>query len=142
MLDLTVGECIADAFKRDLDFLSGLNATYNILVGRHYELFLEGREDNKGGKKGALDYLILPLVARKLISDSRLNERRTSGLANGLANMVAWSVAVPLELARFTAAFALTLLLAPVVALVHLVKACMPKQEPYMSASTSSVKLL
>ena len=39
------------------------------------------------------------------------------------------SVAIPLELARFTAALALTLLLIPVVALVHLAKACMPKQE-------------
>ncbi len=125
MLDFTVGECIADAFNSDLDFLSGLNATYNILVGRHYDLYLKGALTSKGGTKGALDYLILPLVARKLISDSYLSERRNSRLANVLA----WTVAVPLELVRFAAAFALTLLLVPVIALVHIVKARLPKQE-------------
>jgi hypothetical protein len=122
MLDVTVGESIADAFNHNLDFLFGLNATYNIIVGTHYDLYVTGQ-----GKKGMLDYLILPLVARKLIADSYLDERKNSVLVN----ILAWTVATPIECARFTAAFALTLLLAPIVALVHLVKACMPKEAMY-----------
>ena len=73
-IDLTVSENISEIWKSDLNFLS---ATYNIIIGTHYPF--EGQ-----GKKGALDYLIFPLVARKLLmdalqedcsigSDSRLN---------------------------------------------------------------------
>jgi len=132
MLDYTVGESIANVFNRDLDFISGLHATYHMLVGTHYDIHLNGRNDNKGGAKGALDYLILPLVARKLLADSYLPER----VGRDLLNALAWTVAIPLELARFTAAFALTLLLVPVVAIVHLIKACLPKQEQPDETST------
>lgn len=125
MIDRTVSENIRAAFNKDLDFLSGLGATYNILVGQHYDLYLEGRLSAKGGSKGALDYFMFPLIARKLIADTYLEERKDRVLSNALA----WAVAVPLELARFSAAVALTLLLAPVVAIVHLVKACLPKSE-------------
>lgn len=125
MIDSTVSENIRAAFNSDLDYFSGLSTTYNILVGNHYDLYLTGRVDSKGGSKGALDYLIFPLVARKLISDTYLNERREHGFSNALA----WAVAIPLEITRFSAAIALTLLLAPIVALVHLIKVCLPKND-------------
>lgn len=124
MRDLTVSERIVDTFRYDLDFLSGLAATYDILIGDHYDLNLTGENYDKGGKKGALDYLIFPLVARKLIADSF-----SEGERGVLTKILALAVAVPLEIARFVAAFALMLVLVPVVALVHLVKACLPQQE-------------
>ncbi len=122
MIDSTVFENIRAAFKKDLDYFSGLSATYNILIGHHYDLHLRGHVDSKGGSKGALDYLIFPLIARKLIADTYLDERSENGFSNALA----WAVAIPLELTRFSAAIALALLLAPIVALVHIIKACLP----------------
>ncbi|MDP1603703.1 MAG: hypothetical protein Q8M03_10610 [Legionella sp.] len=125
MIDSTVGNNISRVFKSDLDFLSGLNATFNILVGEHFDLFLKGRHNNQGGAKGVLDFLILPLLARKLIADTYLDEQKE----NTFTNTLAWAIAVPIEIARFSAGIALTLLLSPIVALVHLIKACLPTQE-------------
>lgn len=135
MIDRTVAENVRTAFNSDLDYFSGLSATYNVLVGQHYDLYLQGRNDSKGGAKGTLDYLIFPLIARKLIADTYLDERRESGFSNALA----WIVAIPLELARFSAGIALTLLLAPVIALVHLIKACLPKNDVETTHSVSSL---
>lgn len=135
MIDSTVSVNVRTAFNSDLDYFSGLTATYNILVGQHYDLYLRGRNDSQGGAKGALDYLIFPLIARKLIADTYLDERRESVLSNALA----WFVAIPLEIARFSAAIALTLILAPVVALVHLIKACLPKSDTENIHSATSI---
>lgn len=120
MLDATVGSSIHTAFKSDLNFLSGLNATFNILVGEHFDLSGKG-----SSAKGVLDFLILPLLARKLIADTCLPERQGITFINALA----FAIAAPIEIARFGAGIALTLLLSPIVALVHLIKACLPKQE-------------
>ncbi|MBA2652710.1 MAG: hypothetical protein H0U73_10645 [Tatlockia sp.] len=119
MLDYTVGEVIQRYFDSNLGFLSGMLATFHILVGGHYDLQLIGAYDDiKGGTKGALDYLIFPLVARKLIADTYLSERQESCLLNCLA----WAVAIPLEILRFGAGIALTLLLAPIVAITTFVR--------------------
>ena len=100
-IDLTVSENISEIWKSDLNFLS---ATYNIIIGTHYPF--------KGqGKKGALDYLIFPLVARKLFMDA---------LQEDQCLFVVCLVALPLELVRHSAAIALTLLLAPIVAVKHI----------------------
>lgn len=120
MIDTLVSENIANAWHSRLDLKSALNATYDILMGEHYDLYLHGRNDCRGGAKGVLDYLIFPLVARKLIADFYLD----SYITLSFTNILAWSIALPLELARFSAAVALTLLLAPVVALVHLLRGC------------------
>lgn len=131
MIDATVSESIRAAIHNDANFIEGIITTFNILIGGHYDLRLNGRNDNKGGAKGILDFLILPLLARKLIADTFLPER-----TNILTNALAWTVALPIEIARFSAGIALTLLLAPVVAVVHLIKACMPNQaqEPISTA--------
>lgn len=121
MIDQTVIENIRHALNSDLGYFSALNATYNIIVGQHFDLYLQGKKNSKGGAKGVLDFLIFPLIARKLIADTYLDERSESGFAN----LLAWTVAIPLELARFSAAITLTLLLAPVVAIVCLIKLCL-----------------
>ncbi len=124
MIDATLSESIRAAIHDDLNFIEGIITTFNILVGDHYDINLKGWNDNKGGAKGVFDFLILPLLARKLIADTFLAER-----TNILVNAIAWTIALPIEIARFGAGIALTLLLAPVVAVVHLIKACMPNQE-------------
>ncbi len=124
MIDATLSESIRAAIHNDVNFIEGIITTFNILVGGHYDLRLKGRNDNNGGAKGVLDFLILPLLARKLIADTFLPER-----TNILMNALAWTVALPIEIARFSAGIALTLLLAPVVAVVHLIKACIPNEE-------------
>lgn len=133
MLDSTVKENILSALDSDLDLLAGLNATFNILVGEHFDLSLKGRDDNKGGAKGLLDFLILPLLARKLIADTQLDERKD----NTFTNVLALAIAVPIEIARFSAGLALTILLIPTVMLVHLIKACLPAQEATDTSSFS-----
>ena len=131
MLDSTVGDNISRAFKSDLDYLSGLCTTFNILVGTHFDIYLKGRHNNQGGAKGVLDFLILPLLTRKLIADTFLDEQKE----NTFTNVLAWAIAVPIEIARFGAGLFLTLLLSPIVALVHLIKACLPTQEPITEPS-------
>lgn len=125
MIDRLVVENISNAFSTDLDYLSGLDETFNILYGNHYDLNLNGREDAKGGSKGVLDFFIFPLIARKLIADTYLHERRE----RFFSNILAWTIAIPFEYIRFSAAIALTLLLAPIVAVVHIVKSFLPKDD-------------
>ena len=134
MLDYTVGEVIQRYFDSNLGFLSGMVATFNILVGGHYDLQLIGAYDAKGGTKGVLDYLIFPLVARKLIADTYLSERQESCLLNCLA----WAAAIPLEILRFGAGIALTLLLAPIVAVTTLVRSFQCQSEESLEDNTVS----
>ena len=127
--DRLVTEEIEEAFDENLDFLLGLEATFNILVGCHYP------EDSltdltcDTGSKGVLDFLIFPLLARKLIAGTLVSEQNESHLINALA----WTAAIPLEIMRFTAGIALTLLLAPIVAIVTLTRAVLP---PIVAAVT------
>ncbi|KTC87698.1 MULTISPECIES: hypothetical protein [Legionella] len=120
MLDASVWESIRNAFMKDLGYIEALQATFDILVGEHYDLTLKGKDNQKGGAKGILDFFILPLVARKLIADTLLKERDNSDFVNALA----WLIAIPIEMVRFGAGIVLTLLLAPVVAIVHSLRAC------------------
>lgn len=121
MLDNTVIQNISAAFwNNDLNFFPALKETFEILLGNHFDISLKGGYDCRGGSKGALDFFIFPLVARKLIADTFLEERQNSSFTN----FVAWSIAVPLEITRVSAAIALTIILSPIVALVNLMKAC------------------
>lgn len=72
--------------------------------------------NRKTGVKGALDFLIFPLLARKLIADTWLEERKNTPIINGIA----WAIAIPLEVLRHSLALALTIAIMPVVVLVHL----------------------
>lgn len=64
------------------------------------------------GSKGLLDFLIFPLLARKLMADTFLESREDAYLFNVLA----WVIAVPLEIMRDVAVVSLTLFLALTVA--------------------------
>jgi hypothetical protein len=81
--------------------------------------------------KGILDYLIFPLIARKLFGNqieeyyAKNPAERSAGLPLGdimfstlfSRNFLVFFIVLPLEVTRFTAAVALTLLLAPLVAI-------------------------
>jgi hypothetical protein len=82
--------------------------------------------------KGLLDYLIFPLIARKLFGN-RIEEYYAENPAQGFAslplgdimfstlfsrNFLVFFIVLPLEVTRFTAAVAFTLLLAPLAAIV------------------------
>ena len=140
MIDSLVSENIYKAWNSNLDFQSALYATYDILMGDHYDLYFHGQNDCRGGSKGALDYLIFPLVARKLIADFYFE----TNIRVSIFNVLAWSIALPLEVTRFSAAVGLTLLLTPVIALVHLLRGCFseniqnPVNEVQQSAVTDS----
>lgn len=134
LIDYTVTENINR--HRNVD---SLTATFHVLLGQHYlthimpgdaavaHHYLKSAITVNDGvaifaAKGVLDYLIFPLVARKLINDSFLPEREKSFYTN----LLAWMVAIPLELVRFSAATVLTLFLAPIVALVRFIQSsCM-----------------
>lgn len=145
MPDLLTHKIIELQWNKDLCWYETIDATYLCLVGDHYDhlssasqksLFEQimtvlfrpylipviiGTEiyavyNRKTGLKGALDFLIFPLVARKLIADTWLEERKNTPLINGIA----WAIAIPLEVLRHSLALALTLAIIPIVALIHI----------------------
>lgn len=143
--DLLAHEIIELQWERDLSWYETLDATYLCLIGDHYDHpssapqktwfeqimtaffrpymvpVLVGSEihavyNRKTGIKGALDFLIFPLIARKLIADTWLEERKNTPVINAIA----WAIAIPLEVLRHSLALALTIAIIPVIALVHI----------------------
>lgn len=84
---------------------------------------LTDRDENR--YKGLLDLLIFPLVSRKLIADTYLEERANSPILNVLA----WTAAIPLEILRFAIALTLFIAAFPIVTLTHLIGACIPEKQ-------------
>lgn len=77
--------------------LIGLFTLFQLLYGDHYDLKIKGH-----GRKGIVDFLFFPLLARKLITDCYQHKQHSS-----LINIASFVVAVPLELSRFGLSFAL-----------------------------------
>lgn len=143
LIDSTLSKNICTVFSKKLNFFSSFNETFNLLVGDHYSYQSKDERDPVSnfktaidfftshlltpkvvdedkikpatGSKGALDFLIFPLIARKLANDYKNNPEVLSKVLSSV-------IILSLELVRFTAAIALTLLLAPVVALISLVR--------------------
>jgi hypothetical protein len=126
VIDQTVPEKIREAFKNNSYDL------WNIVVGNHfdYNFFCGGAvRFGNPSSKGILDYLIFPLLARKLMAHAIYEHDDNINLNKVLSKTIAFCIAVPLEITRFSLGIALTLALVPVVALIYLVKACLPKNE-------------
>ncbi len=98
--------------------MAALGHTYEIIVGCHYDVYLRGYLNGHGGSKGFLDYLVLPLLARKLVGDYFLPENRNSTAIN----ILRLAIALPLEFARIATGIALTIALTPVVVFAHIIK--------------------
>lgn len=119
MPDRTVAEQLKLALKTRYSFLDGIGVTFELLIGTHY---LTSAEENS---KGILDFLILPLLSRRLLADA-LREYEENPELN-FKQTLAWLIGFPIECVRYTAAALLTVMLIPVVAVVHLIKACLPE---------------
>lgn len=109
LLDITVFEHICLKFRKNMNYIDELRATFEILVGDHYEFKTLNLDANRVGAKGLLDYLIFPLIVRKII----WNHPNSSCLH---------LFTIPLEILRFGLGIAITIILAPIVALVHLIR--------------------
>lgn len=117
MIDLTICENIRRLSKKDFDFFEALAATYEAIVGNHYDLTTKDEDDNTQGAKGVLDLFIFTLLSRKLITDYFSKDRHK------IINVASWIIAIPLELLRGIIGLVLTILLIPIVAAVHVGKA-------------------
>jgi len=128
MMDQLPMDYLKEALKRDHPSLFiRLMDTYEAIVGSH------GGFGSTHGCKGFLDFLIFPLIARKIIGDT-LSEGTGSPICIGLP------IAIGLELIRFALALTLTGALSPFVAIGHgitlLSEYCTTSQE-----NTSSPKI-
>ncbi|MBA3536186.1 MAG: hypothetical protein H0T84_06215 [Tatlockia sp.] len=143
VLDTTVSEQIKKDFHSKHDFLDALCATFDILLGNHYKIRDQGfnsifdfmlgsdkkaqentnfsEEFSGKGSKGLLDYLIFPLLSRKLFWDSQHKGKCIQALT--------LLAVVPLEILRFSAGICLFLLLAIPVSLVQFAKSYLMNEE-------------
>lgn len=107
-------ELIDKTVLENISRLKGTNINlrdiFEILVGTHYSFGYHGVFS-----KGVLDYLIFPLVSRKILHALDKN-------TNIFVAILSYSVALPLETARFSLGIVLTLLIAPVALLINLFK--------------------
>lgn len=102
-------------------FWRGIADTYNVLVGLHYHPMLNGR-------KGVLDLFIFPLIGRICLSYALFlladivnhgEEKISLVIPEFLGFLVLIAIGAPLALARNFLGIVLTLVLTPVVAIVH-----------------------
>lgn len=118
MIDISVWQGIYNAFNDDYYLITALSETYNIILGEHFDLSLRGRYTSHGGAKGLLDFLIFPLIARKLIANYFLPENKD----NYFLKFVTIFIGFPLELSRILLSVGLMIAITPVVALIHWIK--------------------
>lgn len=95
------------------DFCDGFMDTYDIFMGRHYF--------TSEGRKGLLDILLFPLVARHLAEwlSSYSPKSLTADVLSLIPTIVVICTTVILEAARFLLGIALTIAVSPFIALVH-----------------------
>lgn len=130
MLDKTVSENVAAVFAPQAGYADYFFPLFNLIIGNHYDFTLDGDEDAKGGAKGMLDYLLFPLLARKIIGDY-FQDGNNQNLYYCLMTLM---VALPLETTRLSVGFTLTGLLLPIVVLINFIKDLIcPPEEPEIS---------
>lgn len=89
---------------------TGIKDAFHVLMGNHYDLAKTGK-----GRKGVLDLLIFPVIARRLLGYAANQERPV------LVRAVMGTLGVLLEIPRAMLGIVLTIVSIPFVALVHLV---------------------
>lgn len=120
MLDYSLMENISLQYKR-LGVFNSISIAFQIVVGTHYDLFLSGRDNCRGGSKGLLDFFIFPLIARKLIADA-FEDRECPCCAWLVVFSPLFWIGVLLEGLRMVVGAILTILILPVVFLVGIGK--------------------
>jgi hypothetical protein len=117
MMDVTITQSIENAFYNGRGIIAGIWRTFDVLMGDHYDLRIKGY-----GKKGVLDVLIFPLLARRLLADCFLPERKFAIVKN----ICAFIIGISLELLRGLCAIIVTLILLPIIIAVESGKHCIP----------------
>lgn len=132
IIDQTVRESISAAYHRNLGFFSGIKATYEIIKGNHFipltpkdeeDEEFSSQEDHpiKKSSKGVLDYLIFPLIARVIFYDDE--RRKAEDEQPSLIDTIAAAIALVAEVIRLSAGVALTIIVIPIIAITHIIRA-------------------
>lgn len=113
MQDLTLDVVIPFLWHRKLSILDGIYETFTVFYGDHFD------KNGRGfGQKGVLDFSLLPLLSRKLIADTYLNERKD----HYLANTFAWLLALPIRSITLLVALACTIMMIPVIIIATILR--------------------
>jgi len=129
IIDRSLTENIDASFRKAYSLFLALRGTFHVLTGTHYDLHFDENSPHYNAK-GLLDFTILPLISRKLIADTYSYEQQDQTYLN----ILSWCIALPLEIFRFTAALAITLVLSPLIAIGTMIRCCF---EPSDSLKTS-----
>ncbi len=130
--DLTLDLIIPFLWSRNLSILDGIYETFTVFYGDHFDKNYRGF-----GQKGVLDFTVLPLLSRKLIADTYLEERKDSHFFNFLA----WAVALPIKAITFGVALALTIAMIPLVIGITLLRGLFPNNPPPGAAGVEAMVL-
>lgn len=126
--DKLVDACIQYAWNKKLNFCPAIVETFHIIIGNHY------RSDTSSYySKGLLDFLIFPLIARKINFEinnkfyTDINELGQDYENNdsGRALIPVILVIIFLEVPRLVIGVALTILAIPFIAIAHCFRNCL-----------------
>jgi hypothetical protein len=140
--DIPLSQFIQKSWDKNLNFVDSLNATYQAIVGNHKSFAVfetDFKKQNNGTVetfKGALDFLILPLIARRLWNWSwlqMLNNNNSFSLQ--LVISAARVCAQIISLARILIGIALTICLTPIVGLICWFR---PTDKPTIKSDSTS----
>lgn len=130
--DLTLDLVIPFLWSRNLSVLDGIYETFTVFYGDHFD-----RHSHGFGQKGVLDFTLLPLLSRKLIADTYLEDRKDHYLFNSLA----WIVALPIRAISFGVALACTIAMIPIIVIVTLLRWLSSTPPPPSDSSANAMAL-
>ncbi|MDF1758119.1 MAG: hypothetical protein P1U74_07455 [Legionellaceae bacterium] len=124
--DILFAEMLESAWNQRLGFIKSLKITFLLILGDHQATNIQDPSShvnsitrfisNPPPFKGALDFLLLPLVARKLLNWSlRQMENKSNSFSLEIAISFARVFAGLVIAARYLISFALTVALLPVI---------------------------
>lgn len=126
MVDLTLFENMQRVMvmtkysDKPLTYWMRMCATWTIIVGNHYDM-----AHIEQSSKGVLDFLMFPLLARKLMCDCELEERgRKTPIKNGFSLAVAFPLEIVRVLLGLTLLVLLTVTVLPVVHVLDMFVSC------------------
>ena len=141
-IDVSFNDIIQKNWSNDLSYFENICLTYEILVGNHQSFaisnsnFLEQKSGCVDTFKGVIDFLVLPLVARRLWNWSWLQmQEEDNSFSTEMAISAARTFASAITIARVLLGFLLTVLLIPVVGVMHLTNLFINSLAPCESVS-------
>ncbi len=128
--DIFLYQFIQNAWNNNLNYEDSIKATFLALIGNHQSFavtdddYLNESNINSATFKGVLDFLVLPLIARRIWNWSFLQKLDLdNNFCLELGIFAARAIAIYISSARVAVGIALTIALAPIVGLVCLIRA-------------------